>query len=48
MPGFSLKQNQDTYNFDLAGPVKLNDTVVGKWTTTKTNQIVVPRMMVAR
>ena len=43
MPGFSLKKNQDTYNFDLSGPVKLNGNVVGAWTTNKTNQIVVTK-----
>ena len=35
MPGFSLKQNQDTYNFDLTGSVTLNGNAIGKWTTNK-------------
>ena len=43
MPGFSLKQNQDTYNLDLFGPVTLNGNAVGTWTTNKTNQIVVTK-----
>lgn len=43
MSGFSLKQNQDTYNFDLTGGVTLNGNAVGKWTTNKTNQIVVAK-----
>lgn len=43
MAGFSLKKNQDTYNFDLLGPVTLNGRAVGKWTTNKTNQIVVTK-----
>jgi hypothetical protein len=41
MPGFVLKKNQDTYNFDLSGPVTRNGTAAGSWTTNKTNQIVV-------
>lgn len=43
MPGFTLKKNQDTYNFDLSGPVKLNGNDAGTWTTNKTNQIVVTK-----
>jgi hypothetical protein len=43
MSGFSLKQNQDTYNFDLTGGATLNGNAVGKWTTNKTNQIVVTK-----
>ncbi|HKP12827.1 MAG TPA: hypothetical protein VJZ91_11970 [Blastocatellia bacterium] len=43
MAGFSLKQNQDTYNFDLAGAVTLNGNAVGKWATNQTNQIVVTK-----
>jgi hypothetical protein len=43
MPGFSLKKNQDTFNFDLAGGVTLNGNPVGQWNTNKTNQIVVTK-----
>jgi hypothetical protein len=43
MAGFSIKQNQDTYNFDLTGSATLNGDAISNWTTNQQNQIVVTK-----